>query len=430
LASETEDLYLDSPVLERPVGNVVRFLWWAFAATFIMLGFSPYRLSLRFLGSGIPLNIPVPIAFMIAAAAVGWVTARQRRMIEVTDDMEIRLAKPYGLFYATLLYWFFSAFFASDETLGLRDASKLLGGVLIFAGIVAHLPNDARLLGQIWTIIVWTSAAVFSALIYRYAIVFQAPYLGAVWEAYTRDGRNQLMWFLIFVLPFSITRALAGGRVRLLHVAPLVPLMVAFFYGASRNTWISVAIGVAAVLPFAIRERGRSVPAGAVAGVALVAVVAWFSWTSLAGTIGDVEAGRRFQYLYDPNAVPEYDSYRVRGEMAESAITVWLRSPVFGVGLSSTGMTHSDYPAVLAELGIIGLVLFLAMLGAFLRDLIPLPRDLPTDISWMSFANRAVLIAVLVSLAAINGYNSPTLWAFLGLAYKLRQIEHQHAFGY
>ena len=89
------------------------------------------------------------------------------------------------------------------------------------------------------------------------------------------------------------------------------------------------------------------------------------------------------------------------------------------------GLTHNDYAAILAELGLIGEVLFLGILFNIGKLCLRRPklagrRSLP---SWPSLASRGAFWGLLIGSAFMDMYTMPHYWTFAGLFVVGREIE-------
>jgi O-antigen ligase len=219
----------------------------------------------------------------------------------------------------------------------------------------------------------------------------------------------------------SLGLAMASPRHRLAWVACGVPLVAGLYLTGSRSV-IAAALGGLAVLMFiVVRKRtvaGRGVVAFAV--IAVVAVVISFPWV-----IGHDVAGETAR-----------QSLTVRVELIRAGLRVIATRPLFGVGIDrfwilAGGLAspelqalwygrknpHNDFLRFGAELGLVGLVLFLWILAAAgERIWQALRRTGEARLAGLAGGLVAFLITSLVSNPLMLREVSYVFWIALGLA--------------
>jgi len=140
--------------------------------------------------------------------------------------------------------------------------------------------------------------------------------------------------------------------------------------------------------------------------------------------LDELEYSRRLLALFDPDAVPELQSSTIRLALMEKALSDFTQLPLIGIGLMNFAVTservsHNDYLAILADMGLIGFLLFAGLLALILllsfRSL--RGRD------WLSLGTRASLIAVIISFFFINAYTNSIFWIFLAMVVVWMQVE-------
>lgn len=185
----------------------------------------------------------------------------------------------------------------------------------------------------------------------------------------------------------------------------LIPILGAIYFSFSRGALVAVAVSAVMFVVLSIgqprmRWARRAILLAVLAGAALLLVRA------------DVFQSRRDGSL-------ETD---VRFQLWGAAIKVWQDSPIFGSGLGQfrlvsaeyldtryAFLAHNTYLSFLAEGGIVGLGLILAILAVIFIALIR-NRDYVSRFLLVSFAG------VLTMAASLNLQNSRSMWVFLGIA--------------
>jgi O-antigen ligase len=215
--------------------------------------------------------------------------------------------------------------------------------------------------------------------------------------------------------------AIASRRRRLLWILAGIPLIAAIYLTGSRSV-IAAAIGGIVVLVLAL-VRHKRVPSGGVmvfAVLTVLAMVVSFPWI-----IGHDVAGASARL-----------SLKVRVELLRAGLQVMETRPLFGVGIdrfyleaeafaspelnalwSTRKNPHNDFLRVAAELGLVGIVLFLWILGAAGKRIWQALR-MSGDARLAGLAAGLVgfLITSLVSNPLMLREVSFAFWIALGLA--------------
>jgi O-antigen ligase len=156
------------------------------------------------------------------------------------------------------------------------------------------------------------------------------------------------------------------GRARWRAVGALAVLVPTLVLTSSRGAWVALGAGLAAAAALARPRRGRRIVGGAVLVVGAGLAV---SILSSAGDGAGSWLGRRPGYWRA--ALNEYRAHPALGDGAGAFGRYWLQHPSADPGAQGTQDAHSLYIETLAELGPVGLVLLLIVLGA---PLAALPR--------------------------------------------------------
>ncbi len=207
---------------------------------------------------------------------------------------------------------------------------------------------------------------------------------------------------------------------------------------------LTIAAAMAIVIGFALRKRRTSAQLAIWLGVAMI-VVTVFLTQSRGGLIAamlvpGVYILRRYGFAaVIPAAVVAIPVLLLAGRSGEAAelstqmryeawatgLEMWHHNPVFGIGTHQFVehhflTAHNSYVLILAEQGIVGLFLFVAIIYLALKTLIAGLREL-SDVPGTAAAQvwGMALLAALVGIAfQINtlsfAYHS-VLWLFLGL---------------
>ena len=141
--------------------------------------------------------------------------------------------------------------------------------------------------------------------------------------------------------------------------------------------------------------------------IAILAVASTCAYLVLLQRTGDRLAVRRMTSVWSREDVESaYSQDRVEKVYVQYLSVIW-KNPVFGSGKSITGTGelpiegHNQYIRVLAETGLIGLVLYLAIVGLIMRysyvALCAAPQGWPR-----TFAQAGFLFGIFMNVAALG----------------------------
>jgi O-antigen ligase len=238
---------------------------------------------------------------------------------------------------------------------------------------------------------------------------------------------------LCWLVGLGIT--LASSRSRLVWVAIGVPLMAALYLTGSRSVIAAALVGL--VILGSIVERRRAAAARGIVVFALVAVAAmllsyrWMIGRDLAG-----ELARQ--------------SFTIRIELFRTGLRVMATRPLFGVGIDrfylvAGGLAspelramwrgrmnpHNDFLRIGAELGLVGVALFLWILVAAGRQMwLAVRRTRDARLAGLAGGLVAFLVTSLVSNPLMVRDVSYVFWIALGLAVgysaRLQAVANSH----
>lgn len=235
----------------------------------------------------------------------------------------------------------------------------------------------------------------------------------------------------------SLPFALANGHARKWWKVGHGALVVALWMSGSRAAWAAGAVG--AVLWIAVRRfaagNGR-LPAVSIRVLGIAAVTALVMLTASA-RLGSASAATGSATL----------SLAIRAEFLQTSLRMWATSPVLGVGVGTyyersgefmpPGIeaiygrenAHNYYLQTAAELGVIGLALFLWWLGAALARLWQGAQDRPRDgvLLAVSCACGAYLLTCVTGHPFLVVEAAVPFWASLGAGVALTSLGEKSA---
>lgn len=365
---------------------------------------------------------------------LGWL-ARLATRPAASERLIFNAHPAFTYVLATFLGWaVISVSWAASEGEALTEASTLLLVAILYVIVYTGIQTRRQ---AAWIIGGFVAGATGTA---AYGLVVRPENAGANADRLvsTVQDPNFLAAFLVagFVLAgagFVASRSLPG--IRLATVAAASLCLAAFFLTGSRGGLVAFGVALVAAVGFGGRWRGRAL------ALALVLV---------AGTLA-------YYTLYAPDDIRERVASALQGETGggdieqqEGRLTIWTigwrmaqDNPVAGVGVGNfkeespeyvlepgtlyrtdrviddPAEAHNTYLHVLAELGVVGAALFLAIVGFSIASALKAARTFAKRDDWrMEVLARGLLVALAGILAAnffISSVSGKTLWLLLAL---------------
>jgi len=234
--------------------------------------------------------------------------------------------------------------------------------------------------------LLWSTASVLVACAFAMLTVYENLFLRMDRPTGPFDNANLYGNYLMLnvflalgahnLLTEDRTGGVSGGpgflrAARILFLVWALPaLAIGIMSSGSRGTLLGTTIGLLATVSWRLPRRlsARRLWVAALGTVALVATIAWFL------AHGPFLLHRLARTTHgDPNVIERAALWRAAGD-------AFVAHPVFGVGYGQFAgyasathhlralVTHETYLSVAAELGVPGLLVFLWLLGAVVRD--------------------------------------------------------------
>lgn len=224
-------------------------------------------------------------------------------------------------------------------------------------------------------------------------------------------------------LPVAIGLA-AGRRKEAIWMAAALPIGAALWFAGSRVAMGAAAVGVLAFFTTCVVVLRPRRTARAVAVVGFVATIA-----VIAATAAHYPARRN---------ISANTALDVRADMAHVSVELFKTRPVFGIGVGTFWTrsaeymparlkefyarenAHNNFLQILAELGILGLALFVAVLVLALRPLRPLRTPDTMVVAGVLSGLMAFLLSCLGGHPLLTREVSYPFWILLGTVSVLR----------
>jgi putative inorganic carbon (hco3(-)) transporter len=309
-----------------------------------------------------------------------------------------------------------SLLFAPDPAQSVLDSLRY-ALFIIFFFLVLQLTSTAEQVRRIVRVMVLSSAAAAAYGLYGFLVVGLERAAGPILDP------NDFAYLMICVLPLGVYLLLSERRRRLLWTTCCVLMLAATLATLSRGA----LVGLAALAPWAVATRRVPVK-GVLLGFAVLVSAGALAFTALAPMLHDrLEAKSR---IADKNVT-------ARQALWSAALRMWEDRPLTGVGPGRFGIeapayvrnnplvierpvTHNSYLNVLAELGVLGLVAFVGMLGSSWRLLARARRRareaLDRDGSRMATGMEASLVVAIAGGAFLSEQLTTPFWLIGALA--------------
>jgi putative inorganic carbon (HCO3(-)) transporter len=288
---------------------------------------------------------------------------------------------------------------------------------IIFFFLVLQLTTTAEQVRRILRVMVISTAAAAAWGLYNFLVVGLDRAGGPI------EDPNDFAYLMICVLPLAVFLLVSERRRRLLWTVCCLLLLGATFATLSRGA----LVGLAALAPWAVVTRRLPVK-GVLLGFAILVSVGALAFIALAPMLHDrLEAKSR---IADKNVT-------ARQALWSAALRMWEDRPAIGVGPGRFGIeapayvrnnpliidrpvVHNSYLHVLAELGALGLLAFVGMLGSSWLLLGRARRRareaLDPDGSRMATAMEASLVVAIAGGAFLSEQLTTPFWLIGALA--------------
>jgi O-antigen ligase len=279
--------------------------------------------------------------------------------------------------------------------------------------VVTQFPHDRRMLWALVWVLALSSGAAAAMSIRNY--FHSSTKLATL----PHTNANDMAFILATTLPLVALLLNSRGTWRRFVAASLIGLLFAAIYlSLSRGAWAGLAAGV---VWHAVTQK-RHIPLLVFGGlVALLAAVLAVQHNSHKVS----ESFRSKNRVADQNVDLRYGAWR-------AAATLMTDHPVIGVGpgnfndyyIEATGrppgtnnikVVHDAYLDVGAELGLTGMILFLAFLGVAFRRAVEARRQNRGPPGFASAVETALVIAGVGAVSLSEQY-FPPFWILAGLA--------------
>jgi O-antigen ligase len=385
---------------------LTKSLVFLFFLTFPLYAIDEFRLWIG------PVSVTINL-LILAVVMAFFILSYLVRPTRILIDKDVKFF--INLIFLFVIYHFFSCFFSHDINLGGKYVFRIFGSLLIFVLsyiFASMLIFNEQKFNNLLIIATASSTVVLLIYIYRYAVIFHSPYLGTEWFFQSESGKNQLQIYLLIILPVIYYVSLRTKNKTLL-IGMFIHIVAAIYVG-SRGLWLSFFIVFALYfLRYASRfiatlKISRSL-LQTILGLGAIILLCILSFSVLSKSTGFSPDYfyEKFQSVATLQPIAGHTNMSMRKEYIFISLNYLLSHPLFGIGLGNFEYnirpTHNDYAFFLSDMGIIGFLLFIGIIGYSLH--LFYLRKLPLYL----------ILPFYVNLLFINAYVFPFFWLICGI---------------
>lgn len=267
--------------------------------------------------------------------------------------------------------------------------------------------------------------------------------LGGLYRGWT--GNAQLANFLVsagFILfPVSYYQTKSPGK-KISTTFLLLGMLLCFYYTRSMGNWIAFGGGLLLLLVLLAKRRAFAVSVLGV--VLLISILIIYLLPSSVYLVPEPFRNKTISivnFLFK-GRYPETGSIWVRIDLIKAGWWMFLQNPLFGMGfatygryapmagyrgiyiLASFNYAHNSYIEILAELGLIGMILFLAFLYFVIRNAVSNIREAKNgQLRYLQIGTLAAIFANLIFLADYETWMfNLNFWLPVALTLAIRNV--------
>lgn len=302
---------------------------------------------------------------------------------------------------------------------GLFHNLKYFEYFLLYFMILAHVRRKEVIVRMIWAMFI----AFFLAMIYGYTQIESGGRVCAPFDA----EPNTFGGYIILLMCLAGGIALNDRRVRVRAVMIFLLLFAVppLLFTLSRASYLALIVGL---LSFLVVSRHRILIAAVIIGLIAammlgLPILPEKVQERVAGTFEEeTEVHIRVAGIdFDASASARLISYK-------QAVKKWVRSPVFGYGVTGTHFIDGQYPRLLVETGIAGLSAFLFIFWRLLAQVRNIYQNMQE--SFLKGASMGFFCGIIAMLAHAVSANSfiilriaEPFWLLAGLILLIPRLE-------
>lgn len=319
-----------------------------------------------------------------------------------------------------LIVTLISTLYSINATYGLVRWLKLLFVVVLYFGMKYLFMKKPQYINIIMKIASYTLAVYLMYLMWHYLIKFNLTYIGPVTEYGTRSGKNALSFMAAFVTPFTFVWIFQkSSKWKIVRILVIVITLIGVILIQSRGLYILILYYSIASSILNKKNLGGLKKYFSVLIILLIISTHFapdYLTNDLMARISSIQAVFNDNYVISENNAGR-SSIDKRSSLIEKGIDIFSENPVIGAGLGSfmfydddSFISHNDYILVLAEQGIIGLLIFIVLIFNYVK------------LSYLNYKYEKrnldiflVMSGLSIYLLFINAYDNFYLWTTMAM---------------
>lgn len=334
------------------------------------------------------------------------------------------LSKVDILVYGFLMVTLASTLYSINIDYGLTRWMKLLLVVFLYYGMKVLFINKPHYINMMMKFATISLAVFFVYLMWNYLIKFDLTYIGPITEYPTREGKTALSFMTVLVIPFSIYYLFNVRKKIMLNIiqsALFLSTIVGAILIQSRAMYI-VLFCYMLIYLILKRLKWNDVKKLLIITFVLFILIKAFVPANVVESVGirvnSITALVNDNYVRSENS--GISSINIRSDLLERGLNIFSQNPVLGSGMGSfmyyggetSAISHNDYILVLAEQGLIGILLFVLITGYFIYMAYMNYRVNKT------YNNASIFMSICgltIYLLFINAYDNILLWTLYAM---------------
>jgi O-antigen ligase len=257
-------------------------------------------------------------------------------------------------------------------------------------------------------------------------------YIGVEWYSDTENELNVTNYLsyashghYLFVVLLAVIFSARTPGLRITSAVLAMPVAFVLIYIGGRGPLVlsilAIPVGILLLLPFrGGLQRAWTITLSLVLGAVVVSTVIVSAGDLLpVGNLENMHTVRRFQSIISAQAD---DSLGARVDAQLFALRMWYERPLTGNGFGEFAVRHElTFPhnlplELMAELGLIGLTLFLCLVTSILVQAVRSARAGPPN--WINLSIMLLFVVDLLNHMTVQGYlgDDRVFFSFLGAA--------------
>jgi O-antigen ligase len=242
---------------------------------------------------------------------------------------------------------------------------------------------------------------------------------------------NNTAAIFCMLLPFSTVVLSRKNKLwtYMFALAAMIIMLIAIFLTASRGALLSLsAIAIGALVMFNLKGKIITI------SLMLLTFIVFYN------VFDSYQGLKRYEQIVNSGSVMESQAVKVRMEITAIGLQIFMENPIWGIGAGNFqtetkdmdteyngylygGIApHNMYTQILAELGIIGFILFGWFYFSIFENILDGIRNRNPEISRIAKILLFAFIAIMVSMVTSGNYVKPFIYILAGFSIVIKKL--------